>query len=66
MQPSKETKKTGAKVKKKPGQNRTQESGSGTSSKRVRQAALLVVLKAQRIFNIRRACADAGISRTQF
>lgn len=66
MQPTKTAKKTGAKKQIKTGQIRTQKAGSGTSGKRVRQAAFLVVLKEQRIFNVRRACADAGISRTQF
>lgn len=66
MSPPKTAKKTGAIGKKKSEQKRTQKAGSGISAKRARQDAFLVVLKAQRIFNVRRACADSGVSRTQF
>lgn len=58
--------KTDTKCQGKTGHTRTQKKGSGTSGKRARQAAFITVLKAQRIFNIRQACSDSDVSRTQY
>lgn len=68
MKPPETKKKTSSKGRGKTGQNRTQKEGSGTGDKRkrTRQKAFIAVLKGQSIFNIRRACADSGVSRSQY